>query len=76
MVSSMIRVIRTTIDEEYVGVLVRRMDGVGRSAQAVMGVDGPRKENASREMKSVFVVSLKASEVRNRQGCSISEALC
>lgn len=57
-VSSMIRVIRTTIDEEFVGVLVRRMDAIGRSAQSVMAVDGPRKENASREMRSVFVVSM------------------
>ncbi|PWN50187.1 COG4-domain-containing protein [Violaceomyces palustris] len=57
-VSEMFRVAKTTIEEEYIEVIVRKLEGVWRQVSGSMTVDGPRKEAATREMKTQFAVYL------------------
>ncbi|CEH14887.1 Golgi transport complex COD1 protein [Ceraceosorus bombacis] len=61
--SAIARAVRWIVDEEYIQVLVRRMEGVWRSASSSMAVDGPRKEAATREMKTTFIVYLNVLSV-------------
>lgn len=57
-ISSSLRTFRTIADEDYVQILVRRMETTWRNVGGAMaGPDGPRKETASREMRTQFVVS-------------------
>ena len=58
VLSSMARNVRYIVDEDFVQALVRRMDSVWKSSSTSMTVEGPRKDAASREMRSTFVVYL------------------
>lgn len=57
VVHDMVRSVRTTMEEDYCAVFVRRMEAVWRGASGLMTVDGPRKETATREMRVTFIVS-------------------
>ncbi|KAE8210161.1 hypothetical protein CF327_g5934 [Tilletia walkeri] len=48
--------------EDYLGVIQRRLQGVWIAASGMMNVDGPRKEAASREMRTMFVTYLNVLE--------------
>lgn len=55
-IATALRSVRTIADDDYAQVLVRRMEAVWRSVGgALSGPDGPRKETATREMRSGFV---------------------
>nr|CDI54913.1 related to conserved oligomeric Golgi complex component 4 [Melanopsichium pennsylvanicum 4] len=56
--NEMVRVVRTSVEEEYIEVLVRKMETLWRGISGSMTVDGPRKDAASREMRSVFITYL------------------
>ncbi|UZJ54465.1 hypothetical protein CBS101457_003785 [Exobasidium rhododendri] len=58
VLSSTSRNVRYIIDEDFVQALVRKMDGVWKNSSTSMTVEGPRKDAASREMRSTFVVYL------------------
>jgi uncharacterized protein YerC len=58
VLSSMCRNVRYIVDEDFVQALVRKMDGVWKASSPSMAVEGPRKDAASREMRSTFVVYL------------------
>lgn len=58
VLGSMLKAIRTVTDEDYIQVLVRRMEMTWRNVGGALGgPDGPRKETATREMRTQFVVS-------------------
>lgn len=58
-ISTTLRSIRTIADEDYIQILVRRMEGTWRNVGGAMaGPDGPRKENATRELRTQFVLYL------------------
>lgn len=70
VLETMLKAIRTMADEDYVQVLVRRMEMTWRNVGgALAGPDGPRKETATREMRTQFVVS----NPRNFWHCMISQ---
>ncbi|CAD6897432.1 unnamed protein product [Tilletia controversa] len=48
--------------DDYLGVIQRRLQGVWIAASGMMNVDGPRKEAASREMRTMFVTYLNVLE--------------
>jgi conserved oligomeric Golgi complex subunit 4 len=54
---AMISMIKKCIDTDFGQVIARRLDNAFRAASSNMTVDGPRKETASREVRTVFVVS-------------------
>jgi hypothetical protein len=58
VLSNMCRNVRYIVDEDFVQALVRKMDGVWKASSQSMAVEGPRKDAASREMRSTFVVYL------------------
>lgn len=58
VLSSMCRNIRYIVDEDFAQALVRKMDSVWKSSSQSMNVEGPRKDAASREIRSTFVVYL------------------
>ncbi|KAN0061943.1 Golgi transport complex subunit 4 [Thecaphora frezii] len=62
-VSDMFKAIRSVIEEDYIEVIVRKMENVWRSVSGSMTVDGPRKEAATREMRTVFVTYLNVLDV-------------
>lgn len=58
-IEAAIRSLRNTADDDYVQILVRRLESTWRNVGgALSGPDGPRKESATREMRSQFIVYL------------------
>jgi hypothetical protein len=55
-VAAMTKAARWVMDEEFVQAIVRRMETVWRGVSSSMTVDGPRKEAATREMRTTFIV--------------------
>lgn len=68
VVSDMFKMVRTVVEEDYIEVLVGKMENVWRSVSGSMTVDGPRKEAATREMRIVFAVSLSLRTPLRPQG--------
>ncbi|CAO1618765.1 unnamed protein product [Jaminaea pallidilutea] len=63
-ITSSIRSVRTIADDDYIQVLVRRMESTWRNAGgALAGPDGPRKESATREMRTQYVLYLNVLNV-------------
>lgn len=58
VLSTMSRNVRYIIDEDFVQAVVRTLDSISRSSGGSMTVDGPRKDAASREMRTTFSVYL------------------
>ncbi|SPO28923.1 related to conserved oligomeric Golgi complex component 4 [Ustilago trichophora] len=61
--NEMVRVVKTAVEEEYIEVIVRKMETLWRSISGSMTVDGPRKDAASREMRTVFITYLNVLDV-------------
>ncbi|SPO47330.1 related to conserved oligomeric Golgi complex component 4 [Moesziomyces antarcticus] len=61
--TDMVRVVKTTLEQEYIEVIVRKMETLWRSISGSMSVDGPRKDAASREMRTVFITYLNVLDV-------------
>lgn len=61
--NEMVRVVKTSVEEEYIEVIVRKMESLWRSISSSMTVDGPRKDAASREMRTVFITYLNVLDV-------------
>lgn len=63
-ISSALRSLRTTVDDDYIQVLVRRLESTWRNVGgALAGPDGPRKESAIREMRVQFILYLNVLSV-------------
>ena len=61
--NDMVRVVKTAVEEEYIEVIVRKMETLWRSISGSMTVEGPRKDAASREMRTVFITYLNVLDV-------------
>ncbi|KAJ9474790.1 Conserved oligomeric Golgi complex subunit 4 [Pseudozyma hubeiensis] len=59
----MTRAVKTAIEQDYIEVIVRKMETLWRSISGSMTVDGPRKDAASREMRTVFITYLNVLDV-------------
>ncbi|KAK0537604.1 Golgi transport complex subunit 4 [Tilletia horrida] len=57
-----LKAVEQMLVEDYLGVIQRRLQGVWIAASGMMSVDGPRKEAASREMRTMFVTYLNVLE--------------
>lgn len=58
-IATALRSLRTTADDDYIQVLLRRLESTWRNVGgALAGPDGPRKENAVREMRTQFILYL------------------
>lgn len=58
ILSTMSRHIRYIVDEDFIQAIVRILDGSSRTASGSMVVEGPRKDAASREMRTTFGIYL------------------
>lgn len=58
ILSTMTRNVRYIIDEDFIQAIVRSLDLVSRTNSGSMVVEGPRKDAASREIRSTFGVYL------------------
>ncbi|EST08992.1 Conserved oligomeric Golgi complex, subunit 4 [Kalmanozyma brasiliensis GHG001] len=61
--TEMTRVVKTIVEEDYIEVIVRKMETLWRTISGSMTVDGPRKDAASREMRTVFITYLNVLDV-------------
>ncbi|SPC61777.1 related to conserved oligomeric Golgi complex component 4 [Ustilago sp. UG-2017b] len=61
--NEMVRIVKTSLEEEYIEVIVRKMETLWRSISGSMIIDGPRKDAASREMRTVFITYLNVLDV-------------
>ncbi len=61
--NEMVRIVKTALEEEYIEVIVRKMETLWRSISSSMTVDGPRKDAASREMRTTFITYLNVLDV-------------
>lgn len=59
----MTRAVRIAVEQDYIEVIVRKMETLWRSISGSMTVDGPRKDAASREMRTVFITYLNVLDV-------------
>lgn len=59
----MVRAVKTAVEQDYIEVIVRKMETLWRSVSGSMTVDGPRKDAASREMRTVFITYLNVLDV-------------
>ncbi len=56
-VEAMVSRVRRALDADFAQVVVRRLEAASRAASAhITGVEGPRKETATREMRTAFAV--------------------
>jgi len=62
IVAVALQAVEQILEEDYLAVIQRRLQGVWIAASGMMGVDGPRKEAASREMRTMFVTYLNVLE--------------
>ncbi|EPQ26441.1 uncharacterized protein PFL1_06089 [Pseudozyma flocculosa PF-1] len=62
-VSAMFRTVRSVVEEDFIEAIVRKMENTWRSVSGSMAVDGPRKEAATREMRTVFVTYLNVLDI-------------
>lgn len=77
VLSTLCRHVRYIMDEDFVQALVRLLDLSARSAGTSMSVEGPRKDAASREMRSTFGVSTRELGIFSTLArSSLSHLLC
>ncbi|CBQ68830.1 related to conserved oligomeric Golgi complex component 4 [Sporisorium reilianum SRZ2] len=63
VLSDMARAVKAAVEQDYIEVIVRKMETLWRSISGSMAVDGPRKDAASREMRTVFITYLNVLDV-------------
>ncbi|CDS01916.1 related to conserved oligomeric Golgi complex component 4 [Sporisorium scitamineum] len=61
--NDMVRAVKTAVEQDYIEVIVRKMETLWRNISSSMTVDGPRKDAASREMRTVFITYLNVLDV-------------